>query len=238
MVDTSGVTTHNQPGQGQTNPYPQPTYPQPNYGGQPPQWGPTGQMPQPPKKKGGKVKWIVLGIFAFLLIVAIANGGNSTPATQPVAAPVVPQAPAAAPVVPAPLPASPAAPEPYNGFGPTTAKYGQKVMAGDLEVTAAAPTTISQQFLGSQVCATVSYRNTGSTPESFSMFDWKFRTANGVETNASLPFNAGESALNTGQLAAGGTTSGKVCGDQQTKNVTALVFSPGFGVMHQVTFTK
>lgn len=210
----------------------------------PPYWGPppgypqpAGPPPQPPQNKGtGKTVWIAAAIAAVIVIGTVNtksdDSGRTSTAAAPTATPTASPVPAAAPT------ASPSTSAPYNGYGMTEARYGEQIEAGDLTVTAAAPTTISQEYLGKQVCSTVTYRNTGTTSEPFSMFDWNFRTANGVETSASIPFNAGDSALNSGDLAPGGTTTGKVCGDSQTKNVSAIVFKPGFGIMHEVTFTK
>lgn len=179
-----------------------------------------------------------MGAIAVLIVIGMVNSksgddsARSSTAAPAAATPSTSQVPSAAPSAKA------GAPAPYNGYGRTKAKYGEQVRAGGLTITAAAPTTISQTYLGDQVCSTVTYRNTGNTSEPFSPFDWNFRTANGVETSASIPFNAGDSALNSGDLAPGGTTTGKVCGDSQTKNVSAIVFKPGFGIMHEVTFSK
>jgi hypothetical protein len=179
-----------------------------------------------------------VGVVAVLVLIGLVNsrGGDDAARTSttaaPAATPTATQVPAARPTADA------GSPTPYNGYGRTEARYGEQVEAGGLTVTAAAPTTLSQTYLGDQVCSTVTYRNTGTSSEPFSLFDWNFRTANGVETSASIPFNAGDSALNSGELAPGGTTTGKVCGDSQTKNVSAIVFKPGFGIMHEVTFSK
>ena len=104
-----------------------------------------------------------------------------------------------------------------------------------MTVSAKRPQKITKQYLGTQYCTTVSLRNNGSGAESFSLFDWNFRTAEGVEVSASIPFNA-DKALNTGTLNAGGRTSGQICADSNTTDVTEIVYSPGFGVMHKVTF--
>lgn len=226
-------------------------------------WAPV--PPEPPRKKRGVWKWVV-GVLAVLVVIGMVNGGES-PDSATAAAPVAEDAPAPEPVTAPAAPAVPAAPEPaedatqrnldelgrkldqraaeagrdaesgYNGYGATTAAYGESVTAGDMVVSVDAPETHSQQYLGNQSCAHVSYRNTGTTSEPFNMFDWKFRTSNGVETSISAPFTAGDKALTSGELAPGGNVSGLVCGDLGTTNVTAVVYNPGFGVMHEVAFS-
>lgn len=222
----------------------------------------TPEPPEPPRKKRGVWKWVV-GVLAVLVVIGMVNGGGESADSATAAAPVAENAPAPAPVVPA----APAEPEPasdatqrnldeigrkldqraaelgqdpesgYNGYGATTAAYGESVTAGDMVVSVDAPETHSQAYLGTQSCAHVSYRNTGTTSEPFNMFDWKFRTSNGVETSISAPFTAGDKALTSGDLAPGGNVSGLVCGEVGTTNVTAVVYNPGFGVMHEVAFT-
>lgn len=220
------MTTPQSPEQGnpqQQNYYGQ--YPQqgghPQQPGQPPQqWGPPpqytqGPPPQPPKKKRTGLK-IALGVVVAIVVIAIAtSGGGDDPA-----------APAGGESAAAPA-----------ASGPQNVKFGQEVTSGDLVLTASAPKKTTE-FGMTQACSTVTYKNNGDQPASFNPFDWKFTTAAGVETSASIPFSAGAKALNSGQLAPGGTTSGTICGDQQTTDVNAVKYAPTFSLADPVTWTN
>ncbi|MBN9801189.1 hypothetical protein DMP15_28700 [Pseudonocardia sp. UM4_GMWB1] len=213
---------------------------QPQYGQPQQQWGPPQQQwaatppppPEPPKKKGGKLRWVV-AVVGLLVLVGMINGGKDEPADTTAAAAPAAAAPAAA--APAQAEAVPAAEENADGYGKKTASFGEEVNAGGMIVTAQAPKELSQPYLGTQACATVTLRNEADSQKSFSPFDWKFRTKDGVEVTANIPFNA-DKALNTGQLTPGGKVSGQVCADTQTTGVTTVVYNPGFGIMHEITF--
>ena len=116
-------------------------------------------------------------------------------------------------------------------------KFGQEATSGDLAISASAPEQVTE-FGMTQACSTVTYKNNGSSPASFNPFDWKFTTPAGVEASASIPFNAGAKALNSGQLAPGGTTSGMICGDQQTTDVNAVKYAPSFSFSDPITWTN
>ncbi|ANY05312.1 hypothetical protein AFB00_02160 [Pseudonocardia sp. HH130630-07] len=118
-----------------------------------------------------------------------------------------------------------------------TVAFGQQASAGDLTLTASAPEQITELGM-TQTCSTVTYTNNGSSPASFAFFDWKFTTPAGVETSASIPFNAGAKALNSGELAPGGTTTGMVCGDQQTTDVNAVKYAPTLSFSDPITWTN
>lgn len=117
-----------------------------------------------------------------------------------------------------------------------TGKYGQPLKAGDVTVIAATPKKSTSQYTGSQVCSTVSYQNGGDSPVTFNPFDWKFRTTEGVEASASIPFNA-KSPLRSGNLAPGGKVSGAVCSDDTISSASAVVYSPGFGLVNELSWT-
>lgn len=191
--------------------------------GQPPQqWGPPpqytqGPAPQPRKKKRTGLK-IVLGILVAIVVIAIAtSGGGGDAATTPAADGGSAAAPAAG--------------------GAQNVTFGQEATSGDLVLSAAAPEKVTE-FGMTQACSTVTYKNNGDQPASFNPFDWKFTTPAGVETSASIPFGAGAKALNSGQLAPGGTTSGTICGDQQTTDVNAVKYAPTFSLSDPITWTN
>lgn len=121
--------------------------------------------------------------------------------------------PNAAPVAPAPAPEQP------------PARYGTPQTSDEMTVTVAKPKR-STNALGSQFCTKVTYRNTGASPHPYNLFDWKFRTAAGTETSASIPYDAGN-GLNSGDLNPGGTVSGQVCGDNTVRDVAAVIYTPG-----------
>jgi hypothetical protein len=123
-----------------------------------------------------------------------------------------------------------------SGHGQEAGNYGDPLTAGGLRLTVSAPETVSRAYLGNQVCTTVTYQNVGSSQESFNPFDWKFRTADGVESSASIPWN-GDKPLRSGQLAPGGKVSGQVCGDDSITKASAVVYSPGFGILHELVWS-
>lgn len=218
------MTTPQRPYQG--HPQQQPYYGQyPPQQGQPQQWGPppphnqAPQMPPPaPKKKRTGLK-VTFGILAAIVIIAIATGGGDeqTPATA--------------------SGDTNAAPATTAASGDQPVQFGQEATSGDLVVSASAPEQVTE-FGMTQACSTVTYKNNGSSPASFNPFDWKFTTPAGVEASASIPFNAGAKALNSGQLAPGGTTSGMICGDQQTTDVNAVKYAPSFSFADPITWTN
>lgn len=164
--------------------------------------------------------WVVGGI-ALLIIIAVSCGSNTT--TTPSGS------------SPAGLAGAPASPTP--SFRETdSGRYGSPLKAGDVTVVAQAPKKSTQAYLGSQVCTTVNYTNGGTSPVAFNPFDWKFRTSDGVEASASIPFNA-KSPLRSGNLAPGGKVSGQVCSDDTISQASAVVYSPGFGIVNELVWS-
>ena len=201
-------------------------YPYPQQAGGPaPQWGPPPQYvqapPKPPKKKRTGLK-IVLGILVAVVVIAIATSGGGDDAATTAAAGGG---------------TAPAAGGSAAGSGEQNVTFGQEATSGDLVLSATVPEKVSE-FGMTQACTTVTYRNNGDQPASFNPFDWKFTTPAGVEASASIPFGAGAQALNSGQLAPGGTTSGMICGDQQTTDVNSVKFAPTFSFSDPVTSTN
>ena len=129
------------------------------------------------------------------------------------------------PTTPAPVPAASA---PASGQGPaaTTGKPGDTLTAGDVQVTAAALRSESQQYMGPMKCAEVTYRNTGSVQVPYNTFDWKLQNPAGAITD---PTFGGDNTLSSGELAPGGTTSGKVCFDVKSgqAGVYTLTYNGG-----------
>ncbi|MBN9800974.1 MULTISPECIES: hypothetical protein [Pseudonocardia] len=200
--------------------YPPQGYPPPQ--GQYPQYNQAPQIPPPaPKKKRTGLK-VTLGILVAIVVIAIATGGGGDE-----------QAPAAASGDANAAPAAAGA----AASGDQSVKFGQEATSGDLAISASAPEQVTE-FGMTQACSTVTYKNNGSSPASFNPFDWKFTTPAGVEASASIPFNAGAKALNSGQLAPGGTTSGMICGDQQTTDVNAVKYAPSFSFSDPITWTN
>jgi hypothetical protein len=94
----------------------------------------------------------------------------------------------------------------------TTVAVGEVVGVGDLQMTAG-PLTPGDSVAGRTLCSTVTYRNTGSAPESIdALYDWKLRDPSGEVVPAGV-FGT-DSALSAGQLGGGRSISGDVCFDR------------------------
>lgn len=203
------------------------------YPHQPPHY----QPPQPPPAaKRRRWPWIVGGITVFVIVVAaIENAGPPDPVAAPPAGSVAPLPPGTpiGTVDPGFLQQLPTS----SSSGPSTGAYGDALEAGGLTLTVSEPREVTQQYLGSQVCSTVTYRNTGDTSESFNPFDWRFRTSDGVEASAGIPYGA-DRALRSGQLSPGGRVQGQVCSDDSITDASAVVYSPGFGILHQLVWEE
>ena len=228
------VTTPQSPEQGhpqqqpdyygqQPGPYGQQPGPYAQQPGQipPQQWGPPpGWVPAQPPKKKRRWPWVLGAIVLLIIIVGVSGGGEDGATTT------------AAPAAGSDTSAAPAS-------GEQTLTYGQEATVGDLVITASAPEKVSQPYGGDQYCSDVTYRNTGSDQEFFNAMDWKFRTSTGADVSAwfGMP-TGGQKILNSGQLAPGGTTSGAVCGDQQTSDVAAVRYAPDLSFTDPVTWSK
>ena len=64
------------------------------------------------------------------------------------------------------------------------------------------------QYTDAVLCSTISYRNTSDTEQSSNQLDWKIQSPDGVQSGA---YMAQDEALQSGQLAPGGTVTGDVC---------------------------
>lgn len=165
--------------------------------------------------------FVLLGVGALFVIVVVAVAANSGGSTT--------SNPGAAPS------AAPASSEPNAAAQQSSGHYGDPLSAGDLTLTVSAPKKVTEQYLGAQTCSTVSYQNTGSAQEQFNLFDWKFRSSAGVESNATGSYSP-DNSLQSGELAPGGKTSGQVCADSSIKTASAVVYSPGFGILHELVW--
>lgn len=93
----------------------------------------------------------------------------------------------------------------------TTGAAGDTLSVGDLRMTASTVTPRESMF-GPTLCSTVTYRNSGSAPESIdALYDWKLRDPSGEVVPAGV--SGTDSSLTAGQLAGGRTISGDVCFD-------------------------
>jgi hypothetical protein len=168
----------------------------------------------------------VVGVIVLLFIIGIStsHGGSSSTSTS--------TAPAASGAASAPAPSGGS-----SAVQQASGTYGTALTAGDLTVVVGAPQKETQAYLGTQYCSMVAYQNNGTTPASYNLFDWNFRNSGGAQSSASIAYsNSLGTPLNSGQLAPGGAVAGVVCSDTTVKDVAAVVYSPGFGIMHQLTW--
>lgn len=147
----------------------------------PPQGFPPPVAPAPAKKKSRKWPWIVGGIVAVFVIVAVAGGGDKD--TSDSAAGGAPAAPAA--------PGAPAAPA---KSGTSIAGIGTPVRDGKFEFTvtgieAGLPSVgdnpyLMQKAQGQFVVVTMTVQNTGNEPKGISPTDQKLFDAQGRKFTA------------------------------------------------------
>lgn len=214
--------------QGQPGQYPQGQYPQ----GQPGQY-PQGQYPQPqaPKKKGGclKVGLIVVASVIGLGIVVSLLGGGGDDAT---------------------VSDKGSSSSNENGAGDAkdanagpdfqgkqkkdlAGKAGEEINNDGLAIT----TTPLEAIKGKssvtepQLCTTINIVNGTKEAQSFNTFDWKLQDPNGSAKNSSFQGTTGGGGLESGELAPGGKTSGKICFDGDASKV------PGtYVVLYEASF--
>lgn len=185
--------------------------PVPPYGGYP--GGPVPPAPQPPRKRGIGKK-IGIGVLVLIGVIILSNalgGGRdsetSTPA--PAAAPAAPvEQPAVVDVPAAPAAAAPAFPG--STAGDVVGAPGATLTVDDVAVTTTALEPGDDTFRET-LCSTVTYVNNGSSNVSYNLFDWSLLNPSGSIVNASFFGGDGAASLSTGELTAGGRTSGQVC---------------------------
>lgn len=77
------------------------------------------------------------------------------------------------------------------------------------------------------VLVTVNLKNTGSTSESYSDYDFMLRNSSGVETNTSYMSDV-PSALGYGSLAGGGTVTGSMVFEAKKGDTLTLIYKPSY----------
>ena len=112
-----------------------------------------------------------------------------------------------------------------DGAEQTEFQVGETYTTGDgLDVTVNA-FNASSDAVGTQlVCAEVTYANSGDEQASFQGYwDWELQNPAGVITD---PTFTGESTLDSGELAPGGTVSGAVCFEGAEPGEYQLIYDP------------
>ncbi|MBW0089338.1 DUF4190 and DUF4352 domain-containing protein [Pseudonocardia sp. KRD-184] len=118
----------------------------------------------------------------------------------------------------------------FPGAGPddVAASYGQTVVVGPLDITAAAPVTVNPQFGDELVCSTVTYRNVGNGTGSYNPYDWSVLGPNGTITSST--FSGIDSQLGSGEIVPGASVSGDVCFNGSLDDgAFTVIYSPTFG---------
>lgn len=84
----------------------------------------------------------------------------------------------------------------------------------------------TNEFIGPEICADVSYFNRADGSSNYSQFDWKLQTPAGVVQSFEFTANA---TLDTGQIVSGGSKSGTVCfRDNAEAGQFVLIWKDGF----------
>lgn len=171
-----------------------------------------------------KKRFILLLLLAAIITIAVATGGGgedgATTTTEEAAAPSGAASEAPAEVAPA----FPGATE-----NDVVAQAGEQVDADGVQITAG-PLTAGDDTFQKTLCSTVSYNNGSGEPASFNgAFDWKLQDPNGVILMNT--FGGSDNALNSGELAPGGTLTADVCFTApatQTPGQYVVLLDPAF----------
>lgn len=91
--------------------------------------------------------------------------------------------------------------------GDSVAPAGTMIDVNGLQLTAG-KLTDETRYGNPSLCTAVTYKNTGSGTKSYNVFDWQLLGPSGA---TSAPNIAWEDALHSGNLIAGGSTTGNVC---------------------------
>lgn len=91
---------------------------------------------------------------------------------------------------------------------------GETLTVGDISVTTTGLTAQTDEVLDqSYLCSSVTYLNGGSDPATFNIFDWSLQDPAGAARTVGI---FGDSNLQSGDLAPGGTVTGDVCFEGDT----------------------
>lgn len=99
-------------------------------------------------------------------------------------------------------------------------KVGDSVtLENGLVITVTDAQEVQQEFSDdTQICVTVSYKNTGEDSQSYNLFDWKSENKDGVERSIEMAIGD-DNALDSGKLKPGGKISGNVYFKNDIKKV-------------------
>ncbi len=165
-----------------------------------------------PKKKKKTALWIILGIVAFIVIIAIATGGNDKgPSTSGSGS------------------SNSATPQSTKAPKDEIYSVGQAANVDDCEMTL---TTVEKSAGGEYdkpqkdgcefVIVTVTIKNNGKDNLSYNPFYFKMQNSQGQITDMTFTTIDQSTALNSGDLAPGGSVSGTVV-FEEPKDDTGLI---------------
>jgi hypothetical protein len=164
---------------------------------------PQQRTPRPPApKKRRKWPFVVGGLVVLLVIIMVASGGKGSDPTTGTASGAAAAQPAAA------VPNFPGAHD-----GDVAGKGGDTLTSDNMAITAT-PLKAGSSVLGKTLCTSVTIVNNGKDQDSYNALDWKLQDPAGAAV--STGFVGSDNALNSGDLAPGGTASGDVCFDNKS----------------------
>jgi hypothetical protein len=114
----------------------------------------------------------------------------------------------------------------------TSAEPGQTITLDDVAITSA-PLADGDSTLGPTLCSNVTIVNNGKDSQSFNPYDYKLQDPAGASRDVTI--GGTDNALNSGDLAPGGTVSGDVCFDNKTaaSGTYALIYAPAFSFSNE-----
>ncbi|MFL5690886.1 MAG: DUF4352 domain-containing protein [Ktedonobacteraceae bacterium] len=214
-----------QPGPGM---FPSPQYQQEPYS----QYQPNNYMPPPPRKKGNKTLWIVLGVVGGLLVVSLAICGIITVAATHTVSTAVNNIAA---TVTADTSSSTSSSSSSSSNNQVSKVGGTITLNGVQATLVSVKTNPGTQYetpkAGNEyVVVHVKLQNTSSTEQQYNEFEFHVKSGTGNITSSTfVSFVNSSNMLNSGTLAAGGTTEGDFVfqvkkGDHQAE----LTWQPSF----------
>lgn len=178
-----------------------------------------GAQPQAKKKPGClKVGAIILGILVVLGILVSAFGSDEETSSEQKVGNDAGQAESESSDAEEAAGVPEAEGDSVRGVGDVfTSKKGLEIRVNSFEPR-------QEDFLGSFVCANVTYTNNGDAEAKFQGYwDWKIHNPQGVITDPE--FTTGN-MLESGSLAPGGSVTGDVCADDAGPGEYRLIFEP------------